>query len=242
MIDRSTMPVLLLLGPPGAGKATQARLLEDRFGLVHMSLRDLLRQDAKMHGETGRAAQVRLETAPDDRIFSVLEDRLQSPDCGAGIVIDGFPTTLEQAHWLEDFLAVRGARVTAALSLDLDDDAVMTRLMGRQRCDRCGEPYHITLRLPSRPGCCDQCGSFQIRRDPDDTHDRARARLTQFRRGAPYVSDFYNSLNLLRPMNGAREIDTITQDLRNLVRPLVTTLWGCGASRKNKPNLLEETR
>lgn len=242
MIDRSTMPVLLLLGPPGAGKATQARLLEDRFGLTRLSVADLLKQEIATGTDAGRFAQVAGNALPDDVIFSVLQDRMAAPDCAAGVVLDGFPQTVGQARELEMRLAAQRAAVNAAIRLDLDDGSAVTRLMGRQRCDTCGETYHLTLKSPDAPGKCDRCGGGQIYRSVEDTPDNIRTRLTKYHQEASDVSDFYNSRDVLRPMNAAVEIDTITQHLRHVVRPIVTELWGCVSDRKKKPNCVEETQ
>lgn len=238
MIDRSSMPVLLLLGPPGAGKATQARLLEDRFGLVHLSIPDLLRHEIA----SGTVDPAMGTDTPDDVLFAVLKDRMLGPDCGAGIVLDGFPRTVAQAQTLEDQLAADGAVVNAAIRFELDDDDAMTRLTGRQRCDTCGEIYHISFRPPDQPGKCNRCGGGQFRHSAQDTPDKIRDRQVAYHHDAMDLSDFYNSRNVLRSMNAAVEIDSVTLDLRHVVRPIVTKIWGYATDRKVKPKPVEETQ
>ncbi|MFU8776636.1 MAG: adenylate kinase, partial [Roseovarius sp.] len=162
---------LVLLGPPGAGKGTQARMLEEQFGLVQLSTGDLLRAAVAAGTEAGRAAKAVMEAGDlvsDEIVIAILRDRLAAPDCAKGVILDGFPRTTVQAEALDGLLAEIGQGIRAAISLEVDDAAMVTRISGRYTCGGCGEGYHDTFKVPSRLGVCDKCGSTEMKRRADD--------------------------------------------------------------------------
>jgi adenylate kinase len=176
-------PVLILLGPPGAGKGTQARMLEEDFGLVQLSTGDLLRAAVAAGTEAGRKAKAVMEAGQlvsDDIVLAILKDRMAQPDVGKGIILDGFPRTAGQAAALDGLLAEAGQRVTAAISLEVDDEAMIARVSGRYTCGTCGEGYHDQFKEPATAGVCDKCGGTAFKRRADDNAETVRDRLQAY--------------------------------------------------------------
>ena len=163
--------VLILLGPPGAGKGTQARMLEDRFGLVQLSTGDLLREAVAQGTEAGKAAKAVMEAGQlvsDEIVINILRDRLKAPDVSRGVILDGFPRTTVQAEALDHLLAETGQQIDAAISLEVDDAAMVERISGRYTCAKCGEGYHDSFKTPKVDGVCDECGGTEMKRRADD--------------------------------------------------------------------------
>lgn len=243
---RSKMPVLILLGPPGAGKGTQAKRLEDKFGLVQLSTGDLLRQAVANGTEAGKAAKSVMEAGglvSDDIVLNILADRLGDPDCSAGVILDGFPRTIPQAVALTDLLTAKGAQVDAAISLEVEDEAMITRISGRYTCGICGEGYHEAFKQPKTEGACDQCGSSDFRRRADDNADTVRNRLAAYHAETAPLIAFYEGQGALRTLNAMGDIDTITDALRKIIRPIVIDVRGVkGISAAAKSTQLEETQ
>lgn len=224
MRDYSNVPVLILLGPPGAGKGTQAKILEDHFGLVQLSTGDLLRQAVAAGTDAGKAAKSVMEAGglvSDEIVINILSDRLSDPDCAAGVILDGFPRTIPQAEALADLLASKGSEVHAAISLEVEDDAMVTRISGRHSCDGCGEGYHETFKRPTVEGVCDKCGGQKFRRRADDNADTVRRRLVAYHAETAPLIAFYEAKGALQSLDAMGEIDAITMALRGLVRPIV---------------------
>src|SRR6056297_2201085 len=174
---------LVLLGPPGAGKGTQARMLEDAFGLVQLSTGDLLRAAVAAGTEAGRQAQAVMEAGalvPDEIVLAILKDRLAEPDTAAGVILDGFPRTEAQAEALDALLGAEGRQVDAAISLEVEDAAMVARVSGRYTCAACGEGYHDAFKRPAAEGVCDGCGGTAFKRRADDTADTVAARLQAY--------------------------------------------------------------
>lgn len=195
-------PVLILLGPPGAGKGTQARMLEEDFGLVQLSTGDLLRAAVKAGTEAGRKAKAVMDAGglvSDEIVIAVLAERLDAPDLARGIILDGFPRTAAQAAALDRLLAARGQKVTAAVSLEVDDAAMIDRVAGRFTCADCGEGYHDTFKRPARADVCDNCGGTTFSRRADDNAETARERLRAYHaQTAPLIAHYDNAAVLER--------------------------------------------
>jgi adenylate kinase len=222
MAQTLTRPaVLILLGPPGAGKGTQARMLEERFGLVQLSTGDLLRGALKAGTPAGLAAKAVMEAGglvSDDIVLAVLSDRLQAPDCAKGVILDGFPRTPGQAEALEALLAAQGQGVDAAISLAVDDGEMVRRVAGRYTCAGCGEGYHDEFKQPATAGTCDKCGGTAFTRRADDNAETVAARLAAYHdQTAPLIAH-YAAHGVLKTVDGMGDIATIAQDLGVIVQ------------------------
>lgn len=245
MNNYSNMPVLILLGPPGAGKGTQAKLLEDQFGLVQLSTGDLLRQAVAAGTDAGLAAKSVMEAGglvSDEIVINILSDRLSDPDCAAGVILDGFPRTIPQAEALTELLSSKGAKVNAAISLEVEDEAMVTRISGRYTCDGCGEGYHETFKRPIAEGVCDKCGGEKFRRRADDNADTVRRRLVAYHAETAPLIAFYEAKGALQSLDAMGDIDAITQTLREMVHPIAASVRsGLTTNRNSKTAQMEES-
>jgi len=216
-----TRPVnLILLGPPGAGKGTQARMLEEAFGLVQLSTGDLLRGAVAAGTEAGRAAKAVMERGglvSDDIVLAVLEERLAQPDVAAGIILDGFPRTAGQAAALDHLLEERGQRIDAVISLAVEDAAMVARVSGRYTCATCGEGYHDSFKQPARPGTCDKCGGTEMKRRPDDNADTVRTRLEAYHADTAPLIDYYAARGSLIEIDAMSDIGQVRADMAAIV-------------------------
>jgi len=219
--ETMTRPVnLILLGPPGAGKGTQARMLEESFGLVQLSTGDLLREAVAAGTEAGKAAKAVMEKGElvsDEIVIAILSDRLDQPDVTKGTILDGFPRTEAQAAALDDLLAARGQKIDAAISLEVDDEAMVARVSGRYTCETCGEGYHDEFKQPAKPGVCDKCQGTAFKRRADDNAETVRTRLTAYHaQTAPLIS-YYDARGALTRVPAMGEIDEIAESLGKVV-------------------------
>ena len=212
--------VLILLGPPGSGKGTQARLLEDRFGLVQLSTGDLLRGAVVAQTEAGKAAQAVMQAGglvPDEIVLAVLKDRLDAPDVASGVILDGFPRTTAQAEALDALLEARGQKIDAAVSLEVDDAEMVTRISGRFTCAGCGEGYHDTFKATRVSGVCDKCGGTEMKRRADDNAETVVARLDAYHAQTAPLIAFYEDRSVLSRVDAMAAIEEIAMDLGRIV-------------------------
>ncbi|AOZ69905.1 adenylate kinase [Rhodobacter xanthinilyticus] len=212
--------VLILLGPPGAGKGTQARMLEERFGLVQLSTGDMLRAAVAAGTPSGLAAKAVMEAGglvSDEIVLGILRERLGQPDVKAGVILDGFPRTAAQAEALDKLLAYGGQRVTAAISLEVDDEAMIARVAGRYTCAGCGEGYHDDFKHPETAGVCDKCGGTEFKRRADDNAETARARLEAYHAQTAPLIAHYGALGVLETIDAMASIDTVATGLGSIV-------------------------
>ncbi len=219
--DVITRPaVLILLGPPGAGKGTQARRLEEKFGLVQLSTGDLLRAAVAAGTEAGNQAKAVMEAGglvSDEIVIAILRDRLTEDDCQQGVILDGFPRTTVQAEALDVLLDETGQRINAAISMDVDDAAMVERISGRYTCAGCGEGYHDSFKQPQVAGTCDNCGSTEMKRRADDNAETVSSRLEAYHaQTAPLVS-YYQTKGVLASVDAMGAIDEITTALGDIV-------------------------
>ncbi|WP_439526416.1 adenylate kinase [Roseovarius mucosus] len=215
---------LVLLGPPGAGKGTQARMLEEQFGLVQLSTGDLLRAAVAAGTEAGRAAKAVMEAGDlvsDAIVIAILRDRLAEPDCAKGVILDGFPRTTVQAEALDGLLAEIGQGIRSAISLEVDDAAMVTRISGRYTCGGCGEGYHDSFKMPSVAGICDKCGGTEMKRRADDNAETVEQRLRAYHaQTAPLIS-YYESRGVLARVDAMAEIEAVARELNAIVAKAV---------------------
>lgn len=222
MRDVTTTPaVLILLGPPGAGKGTQARMLEEDFGLVQLSTGDLLRAAVAAGTEAGRKAKAVMEAGQlvsDDIVLAILKDRMAAPDVQKGVILDGFPRTDGQAAALDRLLADAGQRVTAAISLEVDDEAMVGRVAGRYTCAGCGEGYHDQFKQPVTAGTCDKCGGTAFKRRADDNAETVRERLKAYHAQTAPLIAYYDGQGLLQRIDAMGPIAAIRTSLAGIVK------------------------
>ncbi|EEE38089.1 adenylate kinase [Rhodobacteraceae bacterium KLH11] len=212
--------VLILLGPPGAGKGTQARMLEDKFGLVQLSTGDLLRGAVAAGTEAGKAAKAVMEAGDlvsDGIVTAILRDRMAETDCAKGVILDGFPRTTVQAEALDGLLASTDQKINAAISLEVDDTEMVTRISGRYTCAGCGEGYHDTYKQPAEDGKCDKCGHTEFTRRADDNAETVASRLSAYHAQTAPLIDYYQAQGVLKGIDAMGQIDDIARDLQALV-------------------------
>ncbi len=221
MAGKPTPAVLILLGPPGAGKGTQARMLEDDFGLVQLSTGDLLRAAVAAGTDAGKQAKTVMEAGQlvsDGIVLAILKDRMAEPDTAKGVILDGFPRTDGQAAALDDLLASTGQKVTAAISLEVDDEAMVGRVAGRYTCAGCGEGYHDEFKKPAVAGTCDKCGGTAFKRRADDNAETVRERLKAYHAQTAPLIAYYEGRGVLETTDAMGDIAEIRQTLASIVR------------------------
>jgi adenylate kinase len=212
---------LVLLGPPGAGKGTQARMLEEQFGLVQLSTGDLLRAAVKAGTEAGKQAKAVMEAGDlvsDEIVIAILRDRLSEPDCANGVILDGFPRTTVQAAALDALMAETGQSIRAAVSLEVDDAAMVERISGRYTCSNCGEGYHDRFKVPAIEGVCDKCGGTEMTRRADDNAETVESRLRAYHAQTAPLIDYYDGKGVLARVDAMGDIDDVAQELSAAVR------------------------
>lgn len=213
-------PVLILLGPPGAGKGTQARVLEEKFEYVQLSTGDLLRAAVAAGTPAGLAAKAVMEAGDlvsDEIVINILRDRLQDDDCAKGVILDGFPRTTVQAQALDDLLNESGQKINAAISLDVEDAAMVTRISGRYTCAACGEGYHDEFKQPAASGACDKCGGTEMKRRADDNAETVASRLEAYHAQTAPLIAYYDGKSALHRVDAMGDIGVIAENLSAIV-------------------------
>ena len=207
---------LVLLGPPGAGKGTQAKLLLKDRALVQLSTGDMLRAAVAAETELGRKADVimaRGELVPDALVIGLIAERMDQGGEGEGYIFDGFPRTMAQAEALDRLLEERGSQVDRVVVIEVDDDALVERIAGRFACAKCGEGYHDVYRLPKVEGVCDRCGGTEFVRRPDDNEEVVRARLKAYHAQTEPLIGYYRGQGKLRPVDGIADIVKVAEQI-----------------------------
>jgi adenylate kinase len=207
---------LVLLGPPGAGKGTQAERIKANYGIAHLSTGDMLREAVASGTEVGRRAKAIMDAGrlvPDEVMIRLVAERIAQPDCARGFVLDGFPRTRAQAEALDALLAERGEQLDAVLEITVDDDALVERISGRFACAQCGAGYHDRFKPPQSAGVCDVCGSRAFVRRDDDNAETVRARLDAYQAQTAPLLPYYQKKGLLIAVDGMAEIDRVTAEV-----------------------------
>lgn len=210
---------LILLGPPGAGKGTQAKYLIESCGIPQISTGDMLRAAVQAGTEMGLKAKACMDAGalvPDEVVIGIVRDRLQAEDCDNGFILDGFPRTVAQADALQLCLAELGRELDAVVALQVDEDALVERLTGRRSCPACGLGYHVKFDPPPATETC-RCGAGLVQRD-DDREDTIRKRLQVYREQTLPLTDYYSRANLLIQVDGMLPIDQVREDIREALQ------------------------
>ena len=211
---------VILLGPPGAGKGTQAKRLEERRHLVQLSTGDMLRALVASGSPLGKEAKAVMDAGklmPDDLMVQMISDRIDEPDCKDGFILDGFPRTAAQAESLDEMLAKKGLKLDRVIQLEVDEEALVERITGRVSCAACGAGYHDTFQRPKVEGVCDVCGSTEFRRRDDDNEATVRARLEAYHAQTAPILPYYQRAGVLQGVDGMAEIDEVTRQIEEVL-------------------------
>ncbi|QQP88314.1 adenylate kinase [Skermanella sp. TT6] len=212
---------LILLGPPGAGKGTQAKRLEDRHGLVQLSTGDMLRAVVASGAPLGQQAKEIMAAGklmPDELMIEMIADRISQPDCAAGFILDGFPRTVPQAEALDRMLEEKGLKLDHVIEMKVDDAALVERITGRYTCSKCGRGYHDTFQKPAVEGVCDACGSTEFSRRADDNAETVTTRLAAYHKQTAPILPYYQARGVLEAVDGMADIDEVTGQIEALLK------------------------
>ena len=211
---------LILLGPPGAGKGTQAKRLEDRHGLVQLSTGDMLRAVVASGAPLGQQAKEIMAAGklmPDELMIEMIADRISKPDCATGFILDGFPRTVPQAEALDRMLEEKGLKLDHVIEMKVDDAALVERITGRYTCAKCGQGYHDKFQKPKADGVCDVCGSTEFTRRADDNAETVTTRLAAYHKQTAPILPYYKERGVLETVDGMADIDVVTEQIEALL-------------------------
>ena len=214
---------LMLVGPPGAGKGTQAELIEKHLHIIQLSTGEMLRTAVAAGTEVGLAAKSLMESGslvPDELITSVVRARIEEPDCSGGYLLDGYPRTLVQAAALGDILEAKGQKLDAVIELRVDDDKLVERITGRFSCGSCGAGYHDTFKPAKVAGVCDECGAADFKRRADDNEETLRSRLMAYYKETSPLLGYYTCKGNLVTIDGMGSIEEIAREIEVVLENL----------------------
>ena len=205
----------ILLGPPGAGKGTQAVKIVEKYNIPHISTGDIFRENIKNQTELGKRAKAymdRGELVPDELVVEIATDRLTKHDCKNGFLLDGFPRTIFQAEKLDEFLTQRGEKLDKVINIDVEKDALVKRITGRRVCKSCGASYHVVNIPPKKDGICDLCSGELIQR-ADDTEETVLNRIDVYNKQTKPLVDYYDKAGVIINIDGNKDLDDVLADI-----------------------------
>ena len=211
---------IILLGPPGAGKGTQAQRLVEKFGMRQLSTGDMLRAAVKAGTPVGlqaKAVMERGELVSDEIVSALIGEELDAMGPAVGAIFDGYPRTAAQAESLDEILAARGRKLDHVIELAVDEDALVERITGRFTCAKCGEGYHDRFKQPTQADVCDACGSTEFKRRPDDNEETVRTRMAEYRAKTAPILPIYEARGLLQKVDGMAAIDVVTSQIEAIL-------------------------
>lgn len=211
---------MILLGPPGAGKGTQAKRLEDAYSLVQLSTGDMLRAEVASGSDLGKEAKSVMESGglvSDELVIGIIGSRIDQDDCKSGFILDGFPRTVPQAEALDTMFADKGMTLDNVIELEVNDDAMVSRITGRYTCAKCGQGYHDEFQKPAVEGVCDKCGGTEFPRRADDNAETVRSRLEQYHAQTAPIAAYYKDKGILKGVDGMADIDEVTAQLKGIL-------------------------
>ncbi len=210
---------VILLGPPGAGKGTQAKLLQEARGIVQLSTGDMLRAEVSAGSELGRIAKEVMDQGQlvsDDILIGMISNRIDQADCANGFILDGFPRTTPQAEALDEMLKEKGLKIDHVIELVVDDEPMIKRITGRYTCVDCGAGYHAEFQKPSTDGVCDKCGGNEFSRRADDNETTVRSRLNAYHEQTAPIIAYYRESGALKSVDGMADIEEVTKQLDDI--------------------------
>jgi len=211
---------IILLGAPGAGKGTQAKMLEDKFGLVQLSTGDMLRAAVAAGTEVGKVAKDLMEAGelvPDEVVVGIISDRVDEEDCKGGFILDGFPRNTAQAEALDAMLEEKGLSLQHVIEMKVNPDILVERITGRFSCGDCGAGYHDIYKPVSKEGTCDECGSTNLNRRKDDNEETVRSRLDVYSNETEPLLPYYQGKGILRQVDGMASMDAVAEELNAIL-------------------------
>ena len=211
---------IILLGPPGAGKGTQAKRIEEAKGLVQLSTGDMLRAAVAAGTEVGLKAKEVMASGglvSDDLVIGIISDRIDEDDVQGGFILDGFPRTVAQAEALDRLLAEKNKNLDVVIEMQVEDEPLIKRITGRFTCGKCGEGYHDEFKKPAKEGVCDKCGASDFQRRADDNEETVRSRLVAYHEQTAPLVDYYKKTGKLKSVDGMMAIDEVTEKMLELL-------------------------
>jgi adenylate kinase len=211
---------IILIGPPGAGKGTQAKLLEDAYGIVQISTGDMLRARMAKGDEFGNALKEKMSAGAyitDDIMIKMIDERINEPDCKNGFILDGFPRTVPQAEALDVMLTGQGKSLNAVIELKVDEEALVERITGRFTCVKCGAGYHKTLNPPKVEDVCDKCGGSEFSCRADDNEETLRKRLSVFNEQTAPILPYYADKGMLQQVDGMEDVAHVAAAIKAIL-------------------------